>query len=204
MEYLGLFVAYYIQLLAIMNPFSALPTFLSLTEGMEIIERRRIVSRAFITAVLLIVVFTFLGNYILRAFSISVPGLRIGGGILLMTIALDMLGGMPKTKRIDPEDIAVVPLATPMIVGPGTITTLILLTSRDPSVINTLIILVAGIIAAITTFALLRYSEKIVAMTRPSVMKAIGRFMSLIIASIAVEMIMLGIRSYIESWGLIH
>jgi len=85
MEYLGLFVAYYVQLLAIMNPFSALPTFLSLTEGMEIIERRRIVSRAFITAVLLIVVFTFLGNYILRAFSISVPGLRIGGGILLMT-----------------------------------------------------------------------------------------------------------------------
>ncbi len=194
-----LLLGYYIQLLAIMNPFSALPTFLSLTEHLSLEERRSIVSKAFFTSVFLVLLFTFLGNYVLLAFSISITSLRIGGGILLMAIALDMLGGMPRTKRIEASDMAVVPLATPMIIGPGTITTILLLTSREISIINTLLVTVAGLAAAATTFLLLRYSGKILSIIPSSTIRAMGRFMSLIIASIAVEMILIGVKDYIAT-----
>lgn len=189
-------VSYYVQLLAIMNPFSATPTFLSLTDHLDEINRKEIVKKAYFTSLILIFLFTLVGNYILKAFNISVSSLRIGGGILLMVIALDMLGGMPRTKQIESSDIAVVPLATPMVIGPGTITTILLLTSREATVINVFLVLIASILAATTTYILLRYSSKLVSILRISVIRAIGRFMSLIIASVAVEMIALGIISY--------
>jgi len=193
---LGVLLGYYVQLLAIMNPFSALPTFLSLTEDMDEGLKRDIVSKALVASLFLVAVFTLVGNYILRAFNISLPALRIGGGVILMAIAIDMLGGMPRTKRVEAQDIAVVPLATPMVIGPGTITTILLLTSKDPTPRGTGLVLVAGLAAAATTFLLLRYSEPIIRVLRQSTVRAIGRFMSLIIASIAAEMIAYGVIAY--------
>ena len=189
-------LGYYVQLLAIMNPFSALPTFLSLTEGLGEAEKRDIVSKALLASLVLVAVFALVGNYVLMAFNISLPALRIGGGVILMAIAIDMLGGMPRTKRVEAQDIAVVPLATPMVIGPGTITTILLLTSKDPSPAGTAAVLVAGLAAAATTFVLLRYSEPIIRVLRQSTVRAIGRFMSLIIASIAAEMIAYGVIAY--------
>lgn len=189
-------IGYYVQLLAIMNPFSALPTFMSLTEGVDEGVKKDIVVKALIASLVLVAVFTLVGNYILMAFNISLPALRIGGGVVLMAIAIDMLGGMPRTKRVEAQDIAVVPLATPMVIGPGTITTILLLTSRDSSPLNTGLVLVAGLIAAATTFLLLRYSEPIIRVLRQSTVRAVGRFMSLIIASIAAEMIAYGVIAY--------
>jgi multiple antibiotic resistance protein len=197
---LSLLISYYVQLLAIMNPFAAIPTFLSLTDHMDEIDRRNIVTKAFYASLILVVLFTLIGNYILIVFSISIPSLRIGGGILLMAIALDMLSGMPRTKQIEASDIAVVPLATPMIIGPGTITTILLLTASMNTVINTILVLVASILAASTTFLLLRYSSSLVKLLRVSVVRAIGRFMSLIIASVAVEMIAAGINSFYHEY----
>ncbi len=197
-EALLIFINYYIQLFAIMNPFSAIPTFLSLTDALDTVTRRSIVDRAFIAMCILVALFTLLGTYVLSVFGISLPALRVGGGILLVAIGLDMLSGMPRTKSVEPRDIAVVPIATPLVVGPGTITTLLLLTSLNPTILNTVIVLFAGLSAAFTTYILLRYSDIIIKYVKPSVMKGIGRFMALIIVSVAVEMIMDGVRQYIE------
>ncbi len=194
-------ISYYVQLLAIMNPFAAIPTFLSLTDHMDEIDRRSIVTKAFYASLILVVLFTLIGNYILAVFNISIPSLRIGGGILLMAIALDMLSGMPRTKQIEASDIAVVPLATPMIIGPGTITTILLLTASTDTIINTVLVLIASILAASTTFLLLRYSSSLVKLLRVSVVRAIGRFMSLIIASVAVEMMAAGINSFYHEYA---
>ena len=191
-------LGYYVQLLAIMNPFSALPTFLGLTEDMDEGLKKDIVSKALVASLALVATFTLVGNYILMAFNISLPALRVGGGVILMAIAIDMLGGMPRTKRVEAQDIAVVPLATPMVIGPGTITTILLLTSKDPTPVGTGLVLAAGLGAAATTFLLLRYSEPIIRVLRQSTVRAIGRFMSLIIASIAAEMIAYGIIAYYQ------
>ncbi len=197
-EALLIFINYYIQLFAIMNPFSAIPTFLSLTDALDTVTRKSIVDRAFIAMCILVALFTLLGTYVLSVFGISLPALRVGGGILLVAIGLDMLSGMPRTKSVEPRDIAVVPIATPLVVGPGTITTLLLLTSLNPIVLNTIIVLLSGLSAAFTTYILLRYSDIIIKYVKPSVMKGIGRFMALIIVSVAVEMIMDGVKQYIE------
>ncbi len=197
-EALLTFINYYIQLFAIMNPFSAIPTFLSLTDALDTVTRRSIVDRAFIAMCILVALFTLLGTYVLSVFGISLPALRVGGGILLVAIGLDMLSGMPRTKNVEPRDIAVVPIATPLVVGPGTITTLLLLTSLNPTILNTVIVLLSGLSAVFTTYILLRYSDIIIKYVKPSVMKGIGRFMALIIVSVAVEMIMDGVKQYIE------
>ncbi len=193
-------VNYYIQVIAIMNPFAALPAFISLTDELNPKVRRYIINRALITMIILIILFTLLGGYILYVFNLSINALRVGGGLLLTYIGLDMLSGLPRTKRIEASDIAVVPIATPLIVGPGTITTILLLTSLDHSPLNTLLVLVASILAALTTYLLLRYSDKVIKLVRPSVIRGIARFMSLIIVSVAVEMIVSGLESYIEEF----
>lgn len=199
-----LLINYYVQLLAIMNPFSAIPAFLSLTDSIDIETRRYILRRAFIAMLLLVIIFTLIGVYILYVFSISINALRVGGGILLLYIGIDMLGGMPRAKRVEVSDIAVVPIATPLIIGPGTITTILLLTTTNPSVINTLLVLLAGFASVVTTYILLYYSEKIIHVLKPSVVRGFGRFMSLIIVSVAVEMIMDGAWGYImDKLGLI-
>lgn len=190
---------YYVQLLAIMNPFSAIPTFLSLTDELDYGTRKYILRKAYVAMLLLATVFTLMGVYILYVFSISISALRVGGGILLLYIGLDMLGGMPRAKRIEPRDIAVVPIATPLVIGPGTITTLLLLTTREQNLLNILLVLIAAYSAVTTTYLLLKYSEKIISLLKPSVIRGLGRFMSLIIVSVAVEMIMDGIWSYVET-----
>ncbi|MEM1713705.1 MAG: MarC family protein, partial [Desulfurococcaceae archaeon] len=124
-------------------------------------------------------------------------GLRVAGGIVLITIALDMLGEEPRTKRMDPRDIAVVPIATPLIIGPGTITTILLLVSSKPGdLVNQVLVLTAGIIACLVSFGVLRSSEILVKALRASTIRAIGRFMALIIAGVAVEMIVHGVQMY--------
>ncbi|WP_440059322.1 MarC family protein [Thermogladius sp. 4427co] len=191
---------YYVQLLAIMNPFSALPTFLSLTEALSPKEKKEIVKKVFWTILVIMLVFTFLGSIILEAFSISIASLRIGGGIILMVLAIDMLGEMPRTKSVDPRDMAVVPIATPLIVGPGTLTTILLLTSTERNALSMLLLIVAELLAALTTMAVLYFSESMVRVLRVSTVRALGRFMSIIIAAVAIDMIAKGIYAYIESY----
>ncbi|WP_434731398.1 MarC family protein [Thermogladius sp. KZ2Tp1] len=198
-DLLVMLTQYYVQLLAIMNPFSALPTYISLTERLGKVERERIVRRAFWAMLTIMLVFTFLGSTILEVFNISLASLRIGGGIVLMVLAVDMLGEMPRTKRVEPTDMAVVPIATPLIVGPGTLTTILLLTSSERTLMNMALIVVAEVVAAATTYLILKFSDTLVRFLSVSTVRALGRFMSIIIASVAVDMIAKGVYGYIVS-----
>ncbi|MEM4851907.1 MAG: MarC family protein, partial [Desulfurococcaceae archaeon] len=163
MEHLITLLAYFTQLFAIMNPFSVLPFFVSVVEGLGKREVDSIVRKAMVAGLLIVVTFTIAGKYILEAFNISIAGLRVGGGILLIVLALDMLGEEPRTKKMDPRDIAVVPIATPLIIGPGTITTIMLLVAARPGdLLNLLLVLVAGIKACLASFTILRVGNMIV------------------------------------------
>ncbi|MEL9908958.1 MAG: MarC family protein [Desulfurococcus sp.] len=196
MDYLIILLSYFTQLIAIMNPFSAIPTFMSLTEGLERRRRLEIVKKAYFAGLILVILFTLVGRYILEAFNISIASLRVGGGIILMTIALDMLGDEVRTKRMHPGDIAVVPIATPLIIGPGTITTILLLTSSLQETTGIIVVLIAGVIACSVTFLILALSDILTRLLSMSTVRAIGRFMALIISGVAVEMIIQGLHSY--------
>jgi multiple antibiotic resistance protein len=193
------FIMYFVQLLAIMNPFSVIPVFLTLTQDLCSSDVKSILRKATIASLTIVIAFTLLGRYILEVFNISIASLRVGGGVILMVLAVDMLGEEVRTKKIYSGDIAVVPIATPLIIGPGTITTILLLTSSQPgNLINLILVLVSGVLACITSFWILAFSNVLVKYLKTSTVRALGRFMALIIAGVAVEMIVKGVKMYYD------
>lgn len=175
----------YGQLVAIMNPFTAVNNFITLTYGMERGEARSVVRKALSVVLVLGLVFILAGRLILGFYHLSLAALRFGGGILLLYIAVDMLSGSPKSKQVEPGELAVVPLATPMIVGPGTMTLLIHLgtTERIADVIA------AFLLGAATVALTLYSSDLLVRVLGRTGVKAMARFMALIIAAVASEML---------------
>jgi len=188
------------QIFAILNPISVLPTFLSITDDMEPDERHRIVRNSSITVLIITITLAIGGNFILSLFSVGIPGLQIGGGILLMVIAAEMLGGLPRTKSLDSSDeIAVVPIATPLLVGPGTMTTIIVLSATVPI----LVLISSVLIVTILTYVIMRYSEILVKVLGSNGTRALGRFMTIIIAAFAAQLIYAGLGEWFRSWGFI-
>ncbi len=188
----GLIVALYGSIVAIMNPFTALNNYVTLTEGLPREEADRVLKTALAIVVALGVLFILAGRLILEFYHISLNALRFGGGILLMYIAVDMLSGQPKAKRVDPGEVAVVPLATPMIVGPGTMTLLIHLGTTMPLPET----MVAFAAATATVAVALKGARLAVRLLGRNGVKAMARFMALIIASVASQMIWASIKSW--------
>ncbi|MEM2854105.1 MAG: MarC family protein [Desulfurococcaceae archaeon] len=191
------FITVYGKIFAILNPFSAIPIFINLTESASSEERKRVVKKAFLAMVIMVTVFTLIGIWVLEFLGISIASLRIAGGAVLFVLAMDMLGDMPRTKKLEETEIAVIPIATPLLVGPGTLTTIIVLTAENPSLQGYALILLASLAAVTTAAIILRYSLLLTKILSKSFIKALARFMSLIIAATAVELIRMGINEWI-------
>lgn len=183
-----------IQLFAIINPLSALPTFLAYTSELPLSERRKLVNTIVVVVVTLIFSFTLFGQLILSLLRITIESFKLAGGVLLMVLAIDMLGGTVRTKTIDTEQVAIVPLATPLLVGPGTMTTLIILTNTQ-SLIN---VLLGGLIAALLVYLVLRYSNNIAVIIGKNGILLGSRLMSVILAAVASNMI----YEALKAWGI--
>ena len=124
-----------IKIFAILNPISILPIFLALSQERSELEKQKIVGGAVTIAFIISIVVILIGQYILTFIGISINSFRFAGGILLLLSAIDMFSGLARGKKPDPEsedmgilEIATVPLATPLLLGPGTITLLLTLT----------------------------------------------------------------------------
>ncbi|MEM1536665.1 MAG: MarC family protein [Candidatus Bathyarchaeia archaeon] len=183
-----------IQLFTIMNPISTIPTFLIYTGKLREDERLKITSTTTMIVIALLLTFTLFGPLILKALDVSVTNFRFGGGILLLILAIDMLGGMSRSKTIDIRQVAVVPLATPLLVGPGTMTTLIVLSSTY-AIIN---VLIGGLIAAVGVYLTLRFAPLLVSVMGNNGVQAASRIMAVILAAIASQMI----HSALLEWGI--
>jgi len=183
-----------IQLFAIMNPVSAIPIFLSFTSQLEKEERKKIVDTATTIVIALLFVFSLFGVLILDALNVSVASFQLGGGVLLMVLAIDMLSGLSRSKSVELDQVAVVPLATPLLVGPGTMTTLIVL-SGTHAIIN---ILIGSIVAAAGVYLTLRFSPLLVSLLGKNGIQTVSRIMAVILAAVAAQMI----YSALYEWGI--
>jgi multiple antibiotic resistance protein len=184
-----------ISVFAIMDPIAAIPTlvsYLESTRGGNDWEAlaKRIVNRATITIFILLTLFSIAGEQILKLFGISLTSLKIAGGVLLMAIAIDMLISGHKPEQVSSGDFAVVPIATPLIVGPGTMSTLIIY-SRIYGFVLTLL---GAYVALLITYPLLRYSHTLLRYLGTTTLRGLGKFMSVIIAAIAMELLIGGLR----------
>ncbi|MBS7288479.1 MAG: MarC family protein [Candidatus Freyarchaeota archaeon] len=173
-----------------MDPVGNIPIFLSLTEHMSVKERKRAFHLALVTGFTLLMCFAAVGNYILFLFGITIESFMIAGGILLMVIALRILIlGWKREETVPSESIGVVPIACPLLVGPGAITTAIMYLQSSGVIVT----VTAVILSFIVTWLVLKFIDPFSRFLGRTGSLVIARVMALIIAAIAVELIIKGI-----------
>ncbi len=183
---------------AIMNPIANVPIFLSFVGDADKQTIRRINRRATLTAFLIVAVFVVLGKVIFHIFGITIPAFKITGGILVFYVGFEMLQSKKSTVKhlnktnID-EDIAISPLATPILAGPGTIVTAMDFVTKGDLLHVGLVILIFAIMCLLTYWAF-SASEAIVEKVGHNMIAVLGKIMGLIIAIIGTGMVISGIK----------
>ncbi len=192
-----------IGLIAVINPIGAVPIFLSLTTGMKDAERKKI-SRTTTYAVFLILIASLLlGEAILDFFGITISSFRVAGGILILLMAISMMHAKTDgIKRTDEEaqesehlkSIAVVPLAIPLLAGPGAISTVILYAHRDTTILHYVMIALVIFIVCFLLFLAFRAVKYISRYLTQTAVNVFARLMGLVLAAIAIEILANGLR----------
>jgi len=169
------------------------PIFLILTKGMESQQRNAVVDRASLVATGVLLVFAFVGQALLDYLHISTGSLEVAGGLLLLLIALRMLEGDIETPVVDQgRDIAITPLALPLLAGPGTLTTVMLLMSESPTAHLSVVI---GIVAAmLVTWFIVRQAARINHWIGAEGALIVTQLLGFLLAALAVEIGSAGIR----------
>ena len=189
-------------LLAITNPLASIPVFLGLADSRTPAERHRIALIAAITFTATLFVFTFFGEALLKLFGITIEAFRIAGGVLLLLIALEMMRPQPGAPEPDGTDnsgrtsMGVIPLAIPMLSGPGAISTIIIYAHRHESLSHDLIVSGVIISVGVIVFVALRLASPVGSILGKTGMTVFNRIMGLIIAAIAVEFIIDGLAAH--------
>jgi multiple antibiotic resistance protein len=178
----------FITLVVIMDPLGSAPIFISLTAGRSVAARRRAALEAAGAAGGLVVVFALFGRLILDYLHVSVESLTIAGGMLLLLVALQMLRG-EEMASAETANIALVPLATPLLAGPGAIAAVMVLTRRYEDMPGRIGV-VAGIVGAVIVVAVgLLLADRIARLLRPSLIQLLTRVLGLLLSAIAVQFI---------------
>ncbi|RKX58842.1 MAG: hypothetical protein DRP29_05800 [Thermodesulfobacteriota bacterium] len=192
----------FIALFTVIDPIGGAPFFLSITTGYTPDEKKKIAFKASLTAFITLSIFLWSGNYLLRFFQISIASFKIAGGILLFLTAVEMLFGkirQAKTSQeetesvIEKEDISIVPLAIPYLAGPGAITTIIIL-GNNSNLITKFILLLIVFLICLLTYIIFCYANKVFKFFGELGTKAIVRILGLLLATIAIEYIIHGLK----------
>ncbi len=196
------YIKIFTTLLAIVNPLGAVPVFLTLTSSNNESERRRIVLTASISVALVLGLSALVGQMMLNFFGISIASFRVGGGILLLLMAISMMQAKQTQAKHTPEEekeaeekesIAVVPIAMPLLSGPGAISSIIIYTDQSFHPVHVSLIIIIGILIAVITYLSLRVAIPLSRMISKTGINIITRLMGLLLASIAIEFISIGL-----------
>lgn len=181
----------------LVDPFAALPTFLAVTAGADPQRRRSMARKASITAFVVLSAFAVAGQYIFRMFGITLPAFEIAGGIILLLIGLDMLNAKRSpTQETGPEaeaaaakeDAGIVPLGIPMLAGPGSITSVMVLVGQAQGHWSLLgAILGAILITAVICFLVLGNSNRVANVLGETGIRILVRIMGLLLVALAVQ-----------------
>lgn len=190
------FVLCFIPLFVAIDVMGLLPVYAGLTQGMSIEDRRRVVRVACLTALCVSVLFIFLGDIVFHVLDVTSADFRIAGGILLLVFAIQdlIIGG--KSRRVISPTLAVVPLGMPLIVGPGVLTTSLLMVKQYEYFWT----LAALLVNLAIVFAVLKSSDTILRWIGQGIATAAAKIASLFLASIGVMMLRKGILETISEF----
>jgi multiple antibiotic resistance protein len=184
----------FLTLVVIMDPVGAVPIFIAMTARLAPDERRRAALRAVAFAGILVLGFALVGRLVLDYLSVSVGSLSIAGGLLLLLVALEMLRGIDSAPEGAKEDVALVPLATPLVAGPGAIATVIVLVEQHPEATGRAGVL-GGIVAALLVVgASLLLAQWLARVLPASLISFLTRVFGLLLSAIAVQLVVDGVR----------
>lgn len=199
------YVQIFIAIFAIVSPFSAIPIFLATTASQTHIEKQKNINKTVLAVYITILVSIFLGNHILSFFNISINSFRVAGGILILLMAIHMINGsVPRAKHTPEEnhearnsegDTSIVPLAIPLLVGPGSISTIIVYSEQGTNFYHYIALSLIGLLVSIMIWLTLKASLKIDNFLGITGINIISRIMGLILASVSIEFIALGLKN---------
>jgi multiple antibiotic resistance protein len=196
-------INYYVSLFVVCSPLSALPALLNLTLGKTVEEKKKIAIRASFAVAIILVIVTWIGLPFLNIFGIRIPAFQVAGGFVLLLVALSMLNAQPSRIQQTDEDraeavhkisIAIVPLAMPIMAGPGAITTVIVGASIWPGVLNHFFLSICAIFVALTTGSVLYFASHLERVLKHTGINLITRIGGLILASMAVQSMASGLH----------
>lgn len=190
------------SILFLVDPIAVVPTFLAITQGESVDQRRATARRACVAAAILLLVFAVAGNLIFRAFGITLPAFRIAGGAILWLVAMDMLRGERSTQEspaeIDEgrlkEDVAFTPLAMPMLAGPGAISTVMVLSAQARTPARAAVVYVSIVVTLLISWIMLRVGERVMTRFGQTGIRVTMRIMGLMLAAVAVQFVITGVR----------
>ena len=196
-----LFGAVFVTLFVIMDPPGTIPIFLSLTGGQTAAARRRVAWQASAVALFVIVLFAIFGQQILDYLNISLPALQAAGGLLLLLVALELLTGKAdEPAQTADVNVALVPLGTPLLAGPGAIVATMVYVQQDLDGVGDAISIGAGIVAVhISLWLTMRFSVSILRVIRESGVLLITRIAGLLLSAIAVQLVADAVRAFIAA-----
>jgi multiple antibiotic resistance protein len=185
----------FVTLVVIMDPIGAAPIFVSLTRNLDQRARRRAALRASVAALGLVLLFAIGGEAVLRYLGVSIESLSIAGGLLLLLLALEMLRGLDVPEDGSPDgDVALVPLASPLVAGPGAIATAMVLARRYPSTDGRVGVLL-GIVCAVAVVGVsLVVADWVAQRVPPAFTHFVTRVLGLLLAGIGVQLILNGVH----------
>lgn len=190
---------------AIMNPIGNTPIFIGLVKDLSDKDQKKTALKSTTLAFFIVAAFALFGSVIFKVFGITLPAFQIAGGILVFLVGYELLHGNqseihhPKQEdNEDSDDVAISPLAIPILAGPGTISTAMNFTGSDSSLQHTLIVVAVFAIVCLITYLFFVSGEKIMKFLKPGIIKVITRMMGLIITVISVQMVISGVNNAIN------
>ncbi|HEX4789331.1 MAG TPA: MarC family protein [Actinospica sp.] len=198
-----LFGTSFITLLVIMDPPGTVPIFLALTSGRSRKDRRGLALQAASVSLGVIACFAAFGQQILRYLGITVSALEGSGGLLLLLVALELLTGRAdEPSEATDVNVALVPLGTPLLAGPGAIVAVILFVQRIHGAGDFLAVAAAIVATHVIIWLTMRYSVYIIRVIKDSGVTLVTRIAGLLLAAIAVQMVADAVHSYLIAWHI--
>jgi len=191
----GLFYAATL-LFFVYDPFASLPVFMALTKGYDEATTRRSANRAILVSGVLLLIFVLIGQQLLSAFGITIDGFRVAGGLVLLLMSMEIIFGLNIIRSSD-QNVAWVIIATPILTGPGVITTAIILTVQYGAIT----VLLAASFSLIITWFLLRNAYQVVKRVGTQVIDIFSKVVGLLIAAMAIEYMFRGASQWFALYG---
>lgn len=196
----SIFVDVFVTVLVIMDPVGTSPIFVALTRHQTAPERNRSALQAAGVAAAVILTFALFGEQLLELLGIELQALQVAGGLLLLVIALELFrGDEDESMKATGSNVALVPLGTPLLAGPGAIAATILYMRRAEGIGGAVSVVLALLAALAVVYVVMRYSGAIGRLLKTNGIDLMSRVMGLLLAAIAVQLVAGGIAAWVEN-----